>query len=90
MEVACVFENVEFRVVFTRLFVTCVSPTRGLFGEICRVLFLFWWFSFFGASMVLQKKREKTEFFCENRKDDKRQRVARFVSFAPRWRFKIS
>ena len=40
--------------------------------------------------MVLQKKREKTEFFCEKRKDDKRQRVARFVSFARRWRLKIS
>jgi len=67
LEVACVFENVEFRVVFTRLFVTCVSPTRGLFGEICRVLFLFGWFHciFCSLSGSSQKFRAGVKIFID-------------------------
>lgn len=58
MEVACVFENVEFRVVFTRLFVTCG-----------------WVFFFWRVDARFAKKTGINGVFCENGKNDERQRV---------------
>jgi len=60
------FEIVEFRVVFTCLFVSCVSPNRGLFGEICSFVSFRWFHYIFACrSGNSQKFRAGVKIFID-------------------------